>query len=223
MKKLTAILLAVLMLIPLIVSCGGNDLTTTAETPTTETPTTEAPTTEAPTTEAPTTEAPSTNDPNVVWSSKDDIRDTWSGKTLNIACSRYKSKAPWTQWSIIELYLIKEGKESGFGARIDNAVLERQDYIENTYGVKLNFIDATLYSMHEALEAATLAGNINYDLCMPRMRNARTIVAGGYLYDLANREFIDFENSYYEENYSTYPLPCGSLFPLCILHRRRHR
>ena len=210
MKKLTAILLAILMLIPLIVSCGGNDETTTTEIPTTEAPTTEAPTTEAPTTEiptteaptteAPTTEAPTTIDPNAPWSSKYDIRDTWSGKTLNIACSRHMSKNPWTRWSIIELYLIKEGKESGFGTRIDNAVLERQDYIENTYGVKLNFIDATDFSMHEALEAATLAGNINYDLCMPRIKNAHTIVAGGYVYDLANREFIDFENSYYEEN-----------------------
>ena len=202
MKKLTAILLAILMLIPLIASCGGSDETTTTETPTTEAPTTEVPTTETPTTEA----------PKNTWSSKTDIRDTWSGKTLNIACSRHMSKSPWTRWSMIELYLIKEGKESGFGTRIDNAVLERQNYIENTYGVKLNFIDATDLSMHEALEAATLAGNINYDLCMPRLINANTIVAGGYVYDLANREFIDFENSYYSENAVKTFTACGHTF-----------
>ena len=63
MKKLTAILLATLMLISILVSCGGNDETTTTETPTTEAPTTEAPTTEAPTTEAPTTETPTTEIP----------------------------------------------------------------------------------------------------------------------------------------------------------------
>ncbi len=63
MKKLTAILLVILMLIPLIVSCGGSDETTTTEILTTETPSTEMPTTEAPTTETPTTEAPTTEIP----------------------------------------------------------------------------------------------------------------------------------------------------------------
>ena len=48
MKKLTAILLVILMLISIFVSCGGNDETTTTEAPTTEALTTEAPTTEAP-------------------------------------------------------------------------------------------------------------------------------------------------------------------------------
>ena len=63
MKKITSFLLAVLMLISVFASCGGNDITTTTEIPTTETPTTETPTTELPTTEAPTTEAPTTEAP----------------------------------------------------------------------------------------------------------------------------------------------------------------
>ena len=212
MKKLTAILLAILMLIPLIASCGGNDETTTTEAPTTETPTTEAPTTETPTTEAPTTEAPTTEaptteiptteapttiDPNVPWSSKTDIRDTWNGKTLNIACTSWYGSS--SHMGIPEL-CVKEGEESKFGVKIDTAVLERNEYIEDTYGVKLNFIIATKENMPDALEKAALAENINYDLCMPRMMNAQEIVVGGHLYDLANREFIDFRNSYYSEN-----------------------
>jgi uncharacterized repeat protein (TIGR02543 family) len=63
MKKLTSILLAVLMLTSVFVSCVGDDNTTTTDIPTTEAPTTEAPTTEAPTTETPTTEAPTTEAP----------------------------------------------------------------------------------------------------------------------------------------------------------------
>ncbi|MBQ8567283.1 MAG: leucine-rich repeat protein [Clostridia bacterium] len=63
MKKVTAILLLVLILVPTIVSCGGNNEITTTETPTTEAPTTESPTTETPTMEAPTTESPTTETP----------------------------------------------------------------------------------------------------------------------------------------------------------------
>ena len=204
MKKLMAILLAALMLIPVIVSCGGNDVTTTTEIPTTEAPTTEAPTTEAPTTEAPTTEAPTTEAPAPeiptpvqTWSSKTDIRDTWSGKTLNVACSTWHATG--APWAMPEVFITEE-KDANFGVEIQNAVLERNEFIESTYGVKVNWIDATKASMPDALEAATLAGNINYDLAAPRMMNAQLIVAGGYVYDLANREFIDFDNTYYNSD-----------------------
>ena len=209
MKKLTAILLAILMLILIIASCGGNDETTTTEIPTTEAPTaeapttealtTEAPTTETPTTEIPTTEAPTTINPDVPWSSKTDIRDTWSGKTLNVACTTWYDglSAP---WCTLEL-AIKEGEESGFGTCIDNAVLEKQGFIENTYGVKLNFINAGKYSVNAAIDADILAKNINYYLTMPRSMTVQSMVAAGYLYDLNNREFIDFRNTYYDQNF----------------------
>ena len=227
MKKIMALLLAILMLIPIIASCGGNDETTTTEiptteaptteaptteaptteiptteAPTTETPTTEAPTTEAPTTEAPTTEAPSTIDPNVIWSSKTDIRDTWSGKTLNVACSTwYDTGAP---WAMPESFITEEN-DANFGVQIQQAVLDRNEFIENTYGVKVNWINATKAGMPKALEEATLAKNIYYDLAAPRMMNVQAIVAGGYVYDLADREFIDFNNTYYNsESIKTY-------------------
>ena len=227
MKKIMSILLVLLMLTSVLASCGGNDETTTTEVPTTETPTTEAPTTEAPTTEvptteiptteaptteaptteaptteAPTTEPPSTEVPKNTWSSKTDIRDTWSGKTLNVACSTwYVLGAP---WAMPEVFVTEEN-DAEFGEEIQKAVLDRNEFIENTYGVKVNWINATKSSMPKALEAAILAGNINYDLAAPRMMNAQAIVTRGYVYDLANREFIDFKNSYYrEESIKTY-------------------
>ena len=130
--------------------------------------------------------------------SREDVRTDWSGKTLNIACSTWSSK-PGAPWSVMEL-CVKEGEESGFGVKIDKAVLERQKYIKDTYGVELNWINATRWSMHDAMEAAMLAGNINYDLALPRMMRAQQMVAGGYVYDLKDREYIDFNNSYFNKN-----------------------
>ncbi|MBQ9743644.1 MAG: hypothetical protein IJW19_00795 [Clostridia bacterium] len=132
------------------------------------------------------------------FSSKTDVRRSWEGKTLNIACSTW-SGTPGAPWSVMEL-CIEEGKDSGFGTYIDKAVLEREKYIKEAYGVELNWINATRWSMQDALEQATLAENINYDLAMPRMMRAQQIVAGGYVYDLKDRDFIDFANPYYSKN-----------------------
>lgn len=132
------------------------------------------------------------------WSSKTDVRTTWSGETLNIACSTW-SASPGAPWSVMEL-CIDYGKQSGFGELIDAAVLERQEFIDVTYGVELNWINATRFGMHDALETAMLAGNINYDLAMTRAMRAQSIVSGGYVYDMANREFINFDQPYYNAN-----------------------
>ena len=220
MKKALSILLVLLMLTSVLASCGGNDVTTTetptteaptteaptteapttetptTETPTTEAPTTEAPTTEMPTTEAPTTEAPTTIDSNTPWSSKTDIRDTWSGKTLNVACTTwYATGAPWAMPEVV----INEEEDANFGVEIQEAVLERNKFIEDTYDVKVNWIDAGKYTVKEAIDRAILSENVNYDLAMPRQAGAQVLVVGGYLYDLANRELLDFSNSYYNK------------------------
>ena len=201
MKKIFALILVVLMLVPFVVACGGNDETTTTEAPTTEAPTTEAPTTQAPTTEGPTsetptTEAPTTEAPKPAWSSKTDVKKDWDGKTLNVACSKwYSNGAP---WAMMETFITAEN-HANFGVEIQTAVLERNDFIKKTYGVTVNWMDTTSASMHSVLESATVAQNINYELAAPRMMNVQQIVAGGYVYDLAGRDYIDFNNTYYND------------------------
>ena len=176
MKKLISSILAILLCLSAftLIACNGDDSTTTGDITTTVPPT------------------------DGKFSSKTDVKRDWEGKTLNIACSTYSAQ-PSAPWSVLEL-CVDYGKESGFGTKIDAAVLERQEFIKETYGVDLNWINATRYGMHDALEIAISSGNVYYDLALPRAMRVQSIVAGGYIYDLANREYIDFDNSYYSQN-----------------------
>jgi len=141
------------------------------------------------------TDVSTTNDG---FTSRTDIKKDWDGKTLNIACSTwsYEPRAP---WSVIEL-CVEEGKESGFGTKIDAAVLERQKFIEETYGVKINWIDCGRYDFGDELNKAEIAGNVGYDLALPRALRVQSIVANGLVYDMNNRDYIDFSNPYYNKD-----------------------
>ena len=176
MKKLILSILAILLFLSAftLIACNGDDNTTTDDITTTVPPT------------------------DGKFSSKTDIKTDWSGKTLNIACSTWSgsAKAP---WSVIEL-CVDYGKESGFGTKIDAAVLERQELIKETYGVDLNWINATRYGMHDVLQKAIAAGDVYYDLALPRAMRVQSIVANGSVYDLANRDYIDFSNYYYNKD-----------------------
>ena len=181
MKKLLSILIIILLLSSILFISCGDSVTTTTETSVTTT----------------VTDATTTLPNEGVFSSKINIKKDWEGKTLNIACSTWSAE-PSAPWSVIEL-CVDYGKESGFGTQIDAAVLERQEFIKQTYGVELNWINATRFGMHDALKAAELAGNINYDLALPRQMRAQSIVANGSVYDLNDRQYIDFDNSYYSQ------------------------
>ncbi len=182
MKKLLLSTLAILLCLSAftLIACNGDNSTTTGDITTTDDITTTVPPTDG------------------KFSSKTDIKTDWSGKTLNIACSTWSAE-PSAPWSVLEL-CVDYGKESGFGTKIDAAVLERQEFIKETYGVDLNFIAVTRYAMHNALEEAIASGNVYYDLALPRAMRVQSIVAGGYIYDLANRAYIDFSNSYYNKD-----------------------
>lgn len=190
---LTLVLTVLMLAIFMLASCSDEDATTTINNSTTNSDITTTINNSTISSDITTTVPPIET-----YSTKTDVRRTWEGKTLNIACSTW-SASPGAPWSVTEL-CVDYGKESGFGTKIDAAVLERQEFIKETYGVELNWIRATRWSMHDAIEAAKLAGNINYDLALPRMIRAQSIVSGGYVYDLKDREFIDFNNSYYNKN-----------------------
>ena len=171
MKKAFIIILALIMLVPLAVACNSDDEITT------------------------TTEIID----NDKFTSKNTVKKDWEGETVLVAATSW-SKNPSYPWSTMEL-VVKEGETSGWGEQIDKAVLERTAYIKKTYGVDVVWFWASRYYTHDVLKNAILAGNDpDYDLAMPRAFRAQTIVANGSVYDMANRPYINFKNSYYNQD-----------------------
>ena len=133
------------------------------------------------------------------FSSKKTVRKDWEGETLLVAATAWGG-SPAYPWSTMEL-VIKEGETSGWGEKIDKAVLDRTAYIKATYGVDVIWERASRYNTHDVLKNAMLSGNKpDYDLAMPRNFRAQAIVANGSVYDMANRPYINFNNSYYNQD-----------------------
>ena len=116
---------------------------------------------------------------------------------INIACTTWSS-SPSYPWSTVEL-CVAPGRSSGFGELIDTAVLERQAFIEEYFGVNANFLNVSRYLLADSIEAAYLAGNIHYELAMPRIMETHTLATRGYVYDLADREYIDLTAPYFRQ------------------------
>ena len=135
---------------------------------------------------------------NEGFSSKTNVKKDWEGKTLNVACTTWSSAAG-APWSVVEL-CVEDGKESGFGTKIDAAVLERQEFIKSTYGVNVNWINCGQYDFGNELNKAEIAGNVSYDIALPRALRVQRIVANGLVYDIGNRDYIDFSNPYYNKD-----------------------
>ena len=126
----------------------------------------------------------------------------WSGKTVNILATIWAGStgAPWSQ---VELTVGPDDwyNTAGFGQIINAAVLRRADEIKKTYGVSLNWINSRSSQISTLISEAIVGGSSStqYHIAMPRMMEAQTIVATNGIYDLANRQYIDLDKSYYNQ------------------------
>ena len=135
MKKFFALLLVLVMLVPFVVACGGGEETTTTTTEKTNT------------------------DGN--FSSKTTVKNDWAGQTLLVAATAWGG-SPGAPWSTMEI-VVKEGQTSGWGEKIDAAVLDRTAAIYDKYGVKVVWEWSSRYNSHDVLQNAILAGNVQRD------------------------------------------------------------
>jgi hypothetical protein len=194
MKKIFALVLVLLMLIPLVVACKTGDGNTDTNTNTNTNTNTS--------TNTNTNTNTDTNTDTNVGSDKtaqeeiDAIKESFKGQTINVLASGTFSgqgdpSAPWGQAELcvptkaeLENYDPTDPEQvdpmtKGFGVAINTQLMNRKNYVETTYGVTLNYIDCRGAVMQTRLRTA--AGNTDIGgevihIAMPRVLEAQAIV-----------------------------------------------
>jgi hypothetical protein len=217
MKKIFALVLVLLMLIPLVVACKTGDGNTDTNTNTNTNTNTS--------TNTNTNTNTDTNTDTNVGSDKtaqeeiDAIKESFKGQTINVLASGTFSgqgdpSAPWGQAELcvptkaeLENYDPTDPEQvdpmtKGFGVAINTQLMNRKNYVETTYGVTLNYIDCRGAVMQTRLRTA--AGNTDIGgevihIAMPRVLEAQAIVIDQSVYDFNGSKFIDFDASYYNQ------------------------
>lgn len=130
-----------------------------------------------------------------------DPTEEWRGQTLNVLATTWESDTPSAPWSQAELTVSNDAYDSdtGYGRIINNAVILRNKYITEEYGVNVNWISARSSQIQSLLMEASATDRQKYHIAMPRAGEAQSLVEKSLIYDLANREHIDLSSSYYSQ------------------------
>lgn len=84
------------------------------------------------------------------------------------------------------------------GEVMNDAVYERNCFIEEKYNVKLVSQDGTATEIREAMQQNIAAGDSTYDLYMPSIRNAFILTLEGKLVDVEDIPHVDIENPWWQ-------------------------
>lgn len=228
MKKIFALILVVLMLIPFVASCrtdNGDDNTDTPTNTSTNTNTNTDTSTNTDTNTNTGTDTSTNTDTDTDTNTGkpstgktpqeeiDAIKDSF-GDELNVLASGVFSQsstdegafAPWGQ---VELCILDDagrptavGNAQGFGSDIHLQTYNRQKYVEDTYGITVNYIDCGGAAMQGRLRIAAgnkdIGGEVIH-IAMPRVLEAQAIVLDDSVYDINGSKYIDFDASYYNQ------------------------
>ena len=203
MKKIFALILVVLMLVPFVFSCKQPDTNTDTDTNTNTDVNTD-------------TDAGSSTG---AYAEIDKIKHTFVGQTVNILAPGLWASAtePSSPWGQVELCVTEYGGTAGgFGQTLNDAVMDRKIAVEEEYGVTLNWMNAKGDGVKNDLLAADNiadAGGKAIHVALPRTYEAQTIAYSDLVYNIAGSEFIDFEASYFnQESIEQYTLAGNQFF-----------
>ena len=230
MKKFFALLLVVLMLLPAIVACGeerpeesttpstqNTDPSTGATSSTTGTGNSDQTGNSSQDSTKPSEGTGTSSSTNTTTSSsgnggtvgpvepekEPEVVTKWSGSTLNVLATIWTGDQPSAPWSQVELTVGPNDyfSNDNFGITINSAVLNRRDFIQETYGVSINWINSRSNMIATLLSDAVIGGSesTRYHIAMPRMLEAQAIVINNSIYNVADRKYIDLDKSYYNQ------------------------
>ncbi len=84
------------------------------------------------------------------------------------------------------------------GDIINDAVFERNTYIEEKYGVELVFVEND--SPNKLVSTGVMAGDDEYDVMYEKFKNTGTIALNGHLYDIADFGYANYDNPWWDSN-----------------------
>lgn len=202
MKKIFALLLVVLMLVPFVASCNQPDDTDTNSTP--------------PASDTTTDTSTDTDKVPPVDSNKKDVdaeMENYRGSTVNVMAATWSNAEAGAPWSQVELCVTDWDKNAGgFGQKINNGVMERKEYIEDTYGVTVNWINCQGASMLNKLRSAVEFKDEIIHVALPHVYEAMQIVSENLLYTMGN-DYINFDAEYFnQESVENYTLAGNTFF-----------
>ena len=210
MKKIFALLLVLFLMLPLIFACGkkGEPEDESSSESSSETSTATESSSKKP------AHTGDIRDRNDYIDTKTEDLDTWEGKTLNILATKWHSDlAPLAPWAVAELCATeKDGDGGGYGKIINNAILERNQLVLDTYGVTLNWIEAPA-GILSLLNVESTTPNSDYHIAYPRMFEAQTLVMNGVVLDMSLSKYIDFRKDYFNQmSYESYTIADHTFF-----------
>jgi hypothetical protein len=242
-KRLLFVVLAVMVAVLFVfVSCGDEESTTpatqstpasestpaTQSTPASEsTPATQSTpasestpatdTTPAESTES--TPAETTEPAPTTYSTKNDVKKDWNGKTLQVLACQYSgvgtAEGPWT---IPEIKWGENGEKLGassWGESMVAAVNDRAAKVKELYGIDMNWMPSAKdrWKISKDIAEAMTSEDTHYDIAVLRCLDAFRFVENNYCYDLGASDYIDFDNDYYSaEAYKMFTLAGHTLF-----------
>lgn len=118
----------------------------------------------------------------------DDLK--FDGEEVRIMQHPYQG-GDWSDWLSRDLYA-----ESFTGEPINDAVFERNTYVEDKLGVKINVIDVN--DMPTAIRSQSTAGTSDYHISTARIQSLPSTVLGGYLLNLYDIPSMDLTKPWYD-------------------------
>ena len=201
MKRIFALILVLLMIIPMIMSCGKNEDESSSSSSSSSSTTPDDPSTPPPSGGI----FPPPDNGGYSTKDEENIITDWSGKTLNVLVTRYGSSANYP-WGQVEL------NPSSFGTGVGEAQDERQAEILSRYGVEVAWIAAQQDQFVATdLANAELSDTLYFDLAIPRVKEVQALVSS--VYNMNTSDYLDFNNDYFNLNaYEAFTVAGYTLF-----------